>query len=1628
MFRKLLFLFLGLVTLLSLANAQSFNWGLRQGNTGQDLIRSIKTDADNNLYFVMFPQGALTIDSAGTPKTIPSYGNRDVLVFKYNCDSIFQWVIRIGGNLADGGAFFNSRLAIDTIGNIYIQTAITGTCNLTSANGSNTIINSAGNYDAILVKANSSGIIQWTTRVGGSGWDESGGICLDRQQNVYVSGFFSGAANITQIGGPTNLLISAGNTDIYIAKYNPQGTLQYATRAGSAFQDYSNQITTDSTGALYISGGWGCCGNSTINFGNNVTNSNSWGAFLAKASPTGNWLWGVGIGGAGQETYSDVIVNDELDRVYVLGHFQGNTTVTTRPPGPAVNISSTGGFDVVLAAYNLNGSIQWVRTVGGAGDEYGFAMSFDPQKNIMITGSMASNVNFGGTTLSLSGAVNAYLARYTPNNLFIDAQKVGTGLANGGSDVTVSSSGLAYVSGSFQNAITFGSNTYNSAGSEDAFIARVQLPDTTTIVASKTTLNCDTDSAYIYVTNKNIGDFKWYRNDTLITEANGYMIKIHEPGTYKVVSLGPCSPATTSAPIVINRSTIYTAPRVTDITICRGDSGRLLATGANSYHWSPLIEISDSAVANPVISATVSRSYFLTSVLGQCISLDTVNVIVDANCCLTCSSPLSLNEGTIACYPFDGNARDFSGFGNDGQIFNATLAQDRFARPNRSYQFNGFNSYIQVPTSPSLESPNNKISFTFWAGVFSWNVASGVQFTPIVSKSNGASAGQYRALLRNNGAAAMTGGNAFNNAIGNPNTATNTWFFFAITISNDTVYYYRNGVLMGFATGPTSYVVNNTTPLRIGRNDFNSTSYFNGRLDELRIYNRTLTGEEVSKLYNLSALVGLPLISAGIDKNICKGDTVQITTTGSNGTWLWSPSAFLSSDTARSPLSSPDSTREYVVQVDFYGCKNYDTVKVNVNVFQPDIGSDRAICLGDTAMLVVSEGETFNWLPDYNILGTNNDTAFVFPTVDTSYVVTAALGVCVRTDTIQITVTKPELDAGADLDICDGDTAKFTVSTNGALRWSPFKWLNDSLGTNVYSRPDSNITYFLETTYLGCVARDTVSVTVSSIPIDAGTNQTICLGDTIQLSATGASNFIWIPSNNISDTSVADPFVYPTTPTYYYVISYNSLCTRYDSVFIDVKQAQANAGPNKAICLGDSVVLNGSALGTHIWSPTTGLKDTSLTTYAKPIVTTQYILRADNSICSAYDTVVVTVANFNINAGPDKLICLGDSVQLQASGGVKYNWLPFYNISDSGVANPWVKPEGPTNYFVLSNNGLCWRYDTVFVDVTSFSGSAGTDTSMCKGIFVGLQASGGASYEWLNDANISDKFISNPIVTPPFTQNYIVKIFDGTSCYVYDTVSVEVNDFPTVNAGPDHLHCPDEFVVLTGSVSGHTRFEWAPATYLSDKNALQPSASVDVNTTYVLGAWNKYCYAEDKARVEVNPKVVANFTSNPTSGLAPLPVQFSNQSSNAYFFIWDFGDLSAGSVEKDPLHTYLEDGRFDVTLIASDSLGCSDTTFGVINVNSIDALFLPNAFTPNGDGLNDFFVPIYNQNRFEFLEMKIFNRWGVVVFETKMPGGEWWNGKINGTPEPPGIFSYTVSARDKKGKSYEQNGTVTLIR
>jgi gliding motility-associated-like protein len=1630
--KKRFLLLIVVLVQVSLAMAQSFNWGIKAGSTGIDNFRATAIDAQNNVYGLLFFTASTTIDSLGTPKVFNTNGGRDVLIVKYNCNKVFQWAVQVGGTFDDGGAGGFSDLIADTSGNIYVASTLNGSVTFVSANGNTTSRTSAGQQDGFLMKIGSNGLIQWINTMGGLSNDEATALAIDRLENIYIGGYHTGQATFTSTT-PPNLLrnSAAASVDYFLVKYNPAGVIQYLTGGASNGVDIINGLAVDSLLRVFAVGTFGGGGNFNGFFGANaLNNAGGTGGFLASFSAAGGVQWAVGLGGPLNETIYDVVVDDQTDRVFVSGSFQGTSTLTTRPGGTAQNLTAVGNFEAFIASFNLTGGTQWARVISGASNEYAYTVELSAIGELIVAGEFNSNTNFGGTSLTPLGGSNIFVARYTQANAFVSAINLSQSNPGTGFYLKRSPNSQIYLSGSFGSTQIFGNDTLTSAGSIDGFITRMQDLDTTFLVVNKTSLICTGDTANFYIPNKRMGTFKWYRNDTLVTITISPQARFWESGTYKVVSSNECATDKASATITLTRSLFYNAPAISSISVCNGDTGRLNASGAQLYAWFPSTGLSDSSLASPLVKVSSNSTYYLVRQSGICFDLDTVTVTLLNNCCLTCSSPYQLNQGAVACYPFTGNARDESGFGNNAQVFNAVLAPDRFNVAARAYQFNGFNSYLEVPNSVSLASPTNQISFTFWARVSAWIFNAGVQYTPILSKSNNTTNAQYRAMIRLNGAYAMTDGKSWNGVIGGA-TNVNTWYFFCITARNDTMFYYRNGTLLGFAVGPTTYTLNNTTPLRIGRNDVNTLAYFNGRLDELRIYNRTLSQSEITSLYNLSAINGLPTINAGTDKNICRGDSVQLLTSGTLGSYLWTPNVFLSSDTARSPFNKGDTSTTYVARVDYFGCKNYDTVRVNVSILEPDLGTDRTICLGDTATLIVSGGgNTFNWTPNYNISSVSNDTIQVFPTTDTAYVMATNNGVCTRRDTVFINVNTVSLNAGPDATVCPGDTAKFTVTSDGTVRWSPFTYLSDSIGTNVYSLPDTNITYVLQANNLGCLAYDTVSVITVALPVNAGTDKLICFGDSVQLQATGGINYIWLPNYRMTDSASATPTVFPAVPTYYFVASYNGYCARYDSVFVDVRVPLANAGPDKTICNGDSAVIGVAVNGIRTWLPATGIDTSKTTPYAKPAATTTYYLSGNNGGCMAYDTVTVTVLDFNINAGADRVICKGDSVQLNAMGGIKYNWLPLYNISDTGIANPWVKPDVSTPYLLLSTNGYCVRIDTVLIDVRNLNINAGIDTSVCIGESVKLNATGAVSYQWTPVSNIDNPTIASPTVTPTSTTAYIVLGFDGVVCQKYDTVVVRVRNYPTVNAGPDLKHCPNEFLDMGATASDYTRLEWVPASYLSDKLALNPQVSVLSNTTYVLNAWNGHCLSTDTVSVSVNPKVIAGFKADPNNGFAPLPVNFTNTSTNAYFFVWDFDDKGATSDAANPTYTYTSEGTYNVLLLAKDSLGCFDTISYPVFIREKENIFMPNAFSPNGDGLNDRFEPTYNPNKFEFVEYQIFNRWGVQIFSTKMPGASatWWDGKVNGIAEPAGVFTYVGTAKDLKGKVYELKGNVTLMR
>ncbi|MFH0867133.1 MAG: PKD domain-containing protein [Bacteroidota bacterium] len=198
-----------------------------------------------------------------------------------------------------------------------------------------------------------------------------------------------------------------------------------------------------------------------------------------------------------------------------------------------------------------------------------------------------------------------------------------------------------------------------------------------------------------------------------------------------------------------------------------------------------------------------------------------------------------------------------------------------------------------------------------------------------------------------------------------------------------------------------------------------------------------------------------------------------------------------------------------------------------------------------------------------------------------------------------------------------------------------------------------------------------------------------------------------------------------------------------------------------------------------------------------------------------------------------------------------------------------------------------------------------------------------------------------------------------------------------------------------------------------------------VNLTVAYG--DSICILDTIIHIDAYNWTVADFIYNPTNPSLVNPiVVFQDQSTNVVSWYWNFGDGNVSTVQN-PVNIYQQSGSYIITLITSNDAGCPDTTNKTIYVSPKDLIKFPDAFTPNGDGSNDEFLPFYSGS-FDWIEFRIFNRWGEMVFETT-DITQGWDGTFKGEPQQEATFSYYILAKPTNSENTCLiKGTVTLVR
>lgn len=580
-------------------------------------------------------------------------------------------------------------------------------------------------------------------------------------------------------------------------------------------------------------------------------------------------------------------------------------------------------------------------------------------------------------------------------------------------------------------------------------------------------------------------------------------------------------------------------------------------------------------------------------------------------------------------------------------------------------------------------------------------------------------------------------------------------------------------------------------------------------------------------------------------------------------------------------------------------------------------------------------------------------------------------------------------------------------------------------------------------------------------------NLTICAGNTITFNGSNSTNYTDLNWNFVSG---GNPTV--ATGTGPHTIKYdkpgdyvgilkavdNIGCNSVASVNIKVLNAIPLAVTSDSICSGEKATLTASPDipgATYIWSPSPISGDGTATVTVNPLSQQTYTVTCSKDGCvSSGEGTVYIKSDVKIVMNTPPPICLGGSATLEAAvtggtGTYTYNWAPG-NIGTTATVT--VNPTTTQQYtLTVSDGGTCPTAPavvTVVVGGPLAITATGADT-ICSGEEATLTAvaSGGSknyTYVWAPSGQTG----STITVKPTATTTYTVTLTDdcGTPA-VTATVTVSIITPPKVKfsvtngkgcATPLCVDFTDSSSTLEGKIN-----QWKWDFGKSDKGIPEgvsdlknPNHCYNNSGTYTitLTVTNTFgCFASDSISnvVNVYPMPKADFSAPTSISILSPDVAFSNTSIGGDTWSWNFGDSLSGAKNfsglKHPSHTYPSEGVYCVSLVAKTIHDCVDKVFKCFVIEPASTLFIPNSFTPNGDGTNDFFFA-KGENIFNF-EMRIFDRWGNLIFYSD-DMNKYWDGRVkeSGLIAQQDVYVWDVTARDIKKVQRRYIGTVTLIK
>ena len=777
---------------------------------------------------------------------------------------------------------------------------------------------------------------------------------------------------------------------------------------------------------------------------------------------------------------------------------------------------------------------------------------------------------------------------------------------------------------------------------------------------------------------------------------------------------------------------------------------------------------------------------------------------------------------------------------------------------------------------------------------------------------------------------------------------------------------------------------------------------------------------------------------------ICSGQSQVLTSSGS-GPFTWTASSGANPPAAATVTVSPSSTTTYTVLSGTGTCTAQAVATVSVSA-NPSINitpSNTTICVGENVTLTSTGSGPFTWTASSGANPPSAATVTVSPSVTTTYTVLSGTGTCTSTAvaTVSISPVGTISITPPSTIICSGKTTTLTV--NGST--GPFSWTANT-GTNPVNLGTVTVAPFTTTTYTviagtgACTTQAVVTVSVS-LPISVTAtpaSTSICNGSSTTISASGATSYTWAPGMITGATLTVNP----TSTTTYSVLGTDGVCSNTTTATINVTSLSTTVSSSSTYyCIGSPTVsLTGSGATNYTWSPSAGLSSTSgAVVNATPTITTTYTMVGEINGCTDTKTVTINVPPISSLTAvtSNSVICAGStSPSLSSTGATTYTWMPG-SMSGGTIT---VSPTATTDYTVYGQTAQgCIAFPAVVTvsvlpAVVPQITASNSQACVSQTISLAVTPVSGNTYTWQPSTQINGATNTSSVIASPNASTNVIYTVTASNgvCTGSDTILINVltppsnTSFTAIN---NNTICVGGCVTFSATTSGTQpiSFNWYYESGIGTSSVgIHPEACYPSAGTFSVMA---VAYNACGSDTVVNSNFVNVYDY-------PLPLSSNDTTINIgdNATIWSSGGLTYqwspnnGTIACATCSTTVVNPtvttQYVVTVSNSPYCKVQDTVNVIVDVNCGD-FFVPNVFSPNDDGLNDF-INVHGRCIQSFV-LQIFNRWGEKVFETSSLS-ESWDGTWRGKKLDTGVFVYKAEGTSIDGQTFKFKGNITLLR